>query len=117
MSRLLRSIVLSCVAAVGLGLSGCQSGTPAPTEAQAGDVRRGYEPRLGDVLFQSLPHEPLTDAIEGASKSPFSHCGIIDRKGERFVVLEAIGPVKETDLDEWIRRGRAQGFAAYRPQE
>lgn len=81
------------------------------------DVRRGYEPVAGDVVFQSLPHNPLVDAIEGASGSPYSHCGIVATKEDAFVVVEAIGAVIETDLDEWLRRGRQQGFAVYRFEE
>jgi hypothetical protein len=30
------------------------------------------------------------------------------------VVLEAIGPVQETPLDEWIARGRSSYFAPFR---
>ncbi len=78
------------------------------------DPRQGYQPTVGDVLFQSLPHSPLVDAIEGATGSPFSHCGIIVRHDRRWFVLEAIGPVKETPLNAWIGRGRLRGFAAFR---
>ncbi len=79
-----------------------------------GDVRQGYEPRVGDLIFQSLPHGPLTDAIEGATKSPFSHVGIVTRVDDRWMVLEAVGPVVRTGLDEYLRRGRGGGFAVYR---
>jgi len=80
-----------------------------------GNVRGDYMPQVGDVLFQSLPHNELTDAIEGASKSPYSHCGIVVRRGEAWLVLEANGPgVREIELDRWIRQGRGAGFATYR---
>ncbi len=51
----------------------------------------GYEPREGDVAFQSLPHNPLIDAIEGSTDSPFSHCGILHRGSSGWLVIEAIG--------------------------
>src|SRR5687768_12547847 len=76
-----------------------------------------YDPMEGDILFQSLPNAPgmdLVDAIEGATESPYSHCGIVTRDGEEWVVLEAIGPVKETPLQEYIQRGRDHEFWAYR---
>jgi hypothetical protein len=73
-----------------------------------------YEPREGDVLFQSLPHGELVDAIEGITKSEWSHCGVVMRKGSSWVVVEAIGPVRETPLPLWIPRGRGGHFAAYR---
>lgn len=73
-----------------------------------------YEPAEGDVAFQSLAHHPLIDAIEGATESPFSHCGILHRAGAGWVVVEAIGPVKETPLAEWIAQGRKKRYAVYR---
>lgn len=88
--------------------TGCRSGNndaTAPTK---------YEPQAGDFVFQSLPHNPLIDAIEGSSGSPFSHCGIVKRRGEQWVVIEAIGPVKETTLSWWIAQGRGKAYAAYR---
>ena len=82
-----------------------------------------YEPQAGDFLFQSLPHNPLTDAIEGSSGSPFSHCGIVKRRepdskyASPWVVVEAIGPVKETPLPWWIAQGRGSAYVAYRLRE
>lgn len=73
-----------------------------------------YEPQEGDVLFQSLPESPLVQAIEGATHSPYSHCGLVTRVGERWVVLEAIGPVRYTPLEAWIGQGRDARFDAYR---
>ena len=83
---------------------------------------RDYEPKAGDFLFQSLPHNPLIDAIEGSSGSPFSHCGIIKMRAvttpheAEWVVIEAIGPVKETRLPHWIAQGRDSAYVAYRLQ-
>ena len=73
-----------------------------------------YQPQPGDFVFQSLPHNPLIDAIEGSSGSPFSHCGILKQRGDQWVVIEAIGPVKETTLAWWIAQGRDKAFVAYR---
>jgi hypothetical protein len=92
-------------------LAGCH-----PAEWTAA-VPSQYEPAAGDFVFQSLPHNPLIDAIEGSSDSPFSHCGIVKRRGEQWVVIEAIGPVKETTLSWWIAQGRGQAFVAYRLRE
>jgi hypothetical protein len=77
----------------------------------------GYEPREGDVVFQSLPHNPLIDAIEGCTESPFSHCGILHRSRDAWVVIEAIGPVKETPLEAWIAQGREGQYTAFRLRE
>ena len=53
-----------------------------------------YQPHEGDLLFQSLPMNPVVQTIEVASRSPYSHCGIVVKKNDQWFVLEAIGPVK-----------------------
>jgi hypothetical protein len=73
-----------------------------------------YFPQEGDVVFQSLPYDPLVVAIEGATDSPFSHCGLVARRNGRWIVIEAYGGVEETPLWSWLARGRGGGFAAYR---
>ncbi len=101
MSRLFA--LLTCLA-----LTGC------PVAKKSASVPPQYHPALGDFLFQSFPHSPLTDAIEGCSGSPLSHCGIVKQTEGKWVVIEAVGPVKETPLSEWIAQGRDNAFAAYR---
>lgn len=73
-----------------------------------------YTPQEGDIVFQSLPHNPVIDAIEGCTKSPYSHCGIVVRNKRGWWVLEAIGPVQEGPLTRWIAQGRDRQFAVYR---
>lgn len=97
-------IAMACVA-LSLLAGGCNLGTPSEA---------AYDPREGDIVFQSLPHNPLIDAIEGATESPFSHCGILHRGSGGWLVIEAIGPVKETALDSWIERGREHRYTAFR---
>jgi len=72
--------------------------------------------KTGDLVFQSLPRNPIVDAIEGSTGSPFSHCGIVVEKEGDLLVLEAIGPVRYTELSKWIHRGRRNAYAAYRIQ-
>jgi hypothetical protein len=74
----------------------------------------GYEPEEGDIIFQSSPHNPLSDAIEGVTESPWSHCGILRRHPKGWVILEAVGPVRETPLADWVRRGRGGEFEVFR---
>lgn len=91
-----------------LGCTSCQS-SKVPSS--------GYVPEHGDLLFQSLPNPPgldLVDAIEGSTGSPFSHCGMVFRDGEKWKVIEAIGPVQIEDLRTWVQRGRNGKFVAYR---
>lgn len=61
----------------------------------------------GDIIFQtSLSRQ--SKAIQIATKSKFSHCGIIfqlDTGKSKWYVLEAVQPVKWTALEKWISRG------------
>lgn len=58
----------------------------------------------GDLIFHaSLSMQ--SKAIQVATKSKYSHCGIIYKTGSQYVVLEAIQPVKATPLKNWIARG------------
>ena len=59
----------------------------------------------GDIIFQtSLSSQ--SQAIQLATHSKYSHCGIIYEEKGRFYVFEAIQPVKTTPLDTWIARGK-----------
>ena len=73
-----------------------------------------YQPKEGDLYFQSLPRNAVVNAIEGASESPYSHCGILVRKGDEWFVLEAIGPVMETPLAKWITQARDRHYDVFR---
>lgn len=73
-----------------------------------------YEPKDGDVVFQALGKSDLRDLISGSTESPLSHCGLVFQAGGKWMVLEAIGPVREIELSSWIRQGEGRGFAAFR---
>lgn len=61
--------------------------------------------KSGDLIFQtSLSSQ--SKAIQLATKSQYSHCGIIYQEGKKWYVFEAIQPVKRTPLDKWIARGQ-----------
>jgi hypothetical protein len=62
------------------------------------------EIKNGDLIFQtSLSGQ--SKAIQVATKSKFSHCGLVFKEGPDYFVFEAIQPVKRTPLDKWIARG------------
>lgn len=79
-------------------------------------ARWTYTPMNGDIIFQSLKPAPLVIAIEGVTKSQFSHCGIVIQNGNKFFVCEAFDSVELTPLGEFLCRGRSEGFAVYRPK-
>ena len=63
------------------------------------------ELKNGDLIFQtSLSGQ--SKAIQLATKSKYSHCGIVYSNNGKFYVFEAVQPVKTTPLDKWIARGK-----------
>lgn len=59
----------------------------------------------GDLIFQTSLSEQ-SKAIQLATKSKYSHCGIIYSENRQYYVFEAVQPVKTTALDQWIARGK-----------
>ncbi|MBM3441758.1 MAG: YiiX family permuted papain-like enzyme [Bacteroidetes bacterium] len=71
------------------------------------------EIKNGDLIFQtSLSGQ--SKAIQLATNSKYSHCGIIYSDNGQFYVFEAIQPVKTTPLDKWIARGKDGHFVIKR---
>jgi uncharacterized protein YycO len=67
----------------------------------------------GDLIFQtSLSGQ--SKAIQLATKSKYSHCGLIYKEGNDYFVFEAVQPVKRTPLDKWIARGQDGKFVIKR---
>ena len=67
----------------------------------------------GDLIFQtSLSRQ--SKAIQLATHSKYSHCGIIYKVNNKLYVFEAIQPVKLTPLNEWIKRGQGGHYVIKR---
>lgn len=60
--------------------------------------------REGDIVFQTSGSGQSL-AIQLATKSPYSHCGIILKKDNELMVFEAVQPVKYTPIEKWIEQG------------
>ncbi len=74
-------------------------------------VEEGF--KNGDLIFQtSLSSQ--SKAVQLATKSKYSHCGIIYQEGGKFYVFEAIQPVKRTPLKQWIARGQGGKYVVKR---
>ena len=63
------------------------------------------EIKNGDLIFHTS-RSGQSKAIQLATKSKYSHCGLIYKDGNDFYVFEAVQPVKRTALDKWIARGQ-----------
>lgn len=67
----------------------------------------------GDIVFQTSG-SGQSMAVAMATHSLYSHMGMIRVTPSGPVVVEAVGPVKETPLRRWIARGRMGRLAVYR---
>jgi Permuted papain-like amidase enzyme, YaeF/YiiX, C92 family len=69
--------------------------------------------RDGDIIFHES-RSSQSRAIQLATKSRYSHMGILYRDGGRWYVYEAVQPVKLTPLPNWIARGEGRHFVVKR---
>lgn len=67
----------------------------------------------GDIIFQTSKSDQ-SKAIQLATKSKYSHMGIIYEYDDDFYVFEAVQPVKLTPLNEWIHRGENSHYVIKR---
>src|SRR5688572_8748400 len=77
------------------------------------DICRDLGLRSGDVIFQTSKSQQ-SNAIMWASKSFYSHVGLIEENAGTCHVLEAINNVSKTPLEEWVARGRFARFSVFR---
>jgi uncharacterized protein YycO len=76
-------------------------------------VPNNQDLKNGDLIFQtSLSSQSI--AVQLATKSKYSHCGIIYQEKGKWYVFEAIQPVKRTVLDKWIARGQGGKYVVKR---
>lgn len=106
--------ILGFLAIVILGTAAAWTAYSAWTRWAAEAAIARYQPQEGDVIFQSLPHGPVVWAIEGVTRSPYSHCGIVAKSDDQWIVYEAYRGVSATPLKAFLARGRGGGFVVYR---
>jgi hypothetical protein len=69
--------------------------------------------RDGDIVFQTS-RSAQSQAVQRATRSRYSHMGIVFHVGSRLMVIEAIEPVRWTPLSVWIARGEKRAAVARR---
>lgn len=69
----------------------------------------------GDIIFQHSASTQST-AVQLATNSYYSHCGIIIHLKGKAYVFEAIEPVGVRPIEAWIESGKEQKYAVYRLQ-
>ena len=85
---------------------------PVLAKAQ-GNQQPQYDYRDGDIVFYSGAGAQ-SDAIREATRSPYTHCGVLFSHKGQWWVLEAVQPVRSTRLEDFIRRGAPDTFRTYR---
>lgn len=92
---------LMCLAA----LIGVAEGTQPPEVAV----------QSGDVVLQASTSE-RSALIRKASRSEYSHVGLIEVAKDGVFVIEAVQPVSRTRLSAWIKRGEGGWVTVLRPR-
>jgi hypothetical protein len=69
--------------------------------------------RDGDLIFHTS-QSAQSRAIQLATHSPYSHCGILYKNTGQWQVFEAVQPVKLTPLADWVARGQGSHFVVKR---
>lgn len=69
--------------------------------------------KSGDIIFQ-ISQSNQSKAIQLATRSPYSHVGIIYKDKQQYLVYEAVQPVKLTPLADWVHRGERAHFVIKR---
>ena len=67
----------------------------------------------GDLIFHTS-QSAQSQAIQLATHSPYSHCGLLYKANGEWQVFEAVQPVKLTPLARWVARGQGQHFVVKR---
>lgn len=69
--------------------------------------------RNGDLIFQSS-NSPQALAVQLATHSSYSHCGVLFEEEGKWWVFEAVQPVSRCPLNDWVRRGKEQRYVVKR---
>jgi hypothetical protein len=72
-----------------------------------------HQLRDGDLIFHTS-QSAQSRAIQLATHSTWSHCGILYREAGQWQVFEAVQPVKRTPMAEWVARGQGGHFVTKR---
>jgi hypothetical protein len=74
-------------------------------------------PQNGDIVFQTyLGVQDI--AVMLATRSVYSHMGMVKIRGDGLpMVVEAVGPVQEIPLQDWMDRGVGKRVSLWRAQE
>ena len=69
----------------------------------------------GDVVLQASTSE-RSALIRKASRSPYSHVGLVEVAKDGVFIIEAVQPVSRTPLATWVKRGEGGWVTVLRPK-
>jgi hypothetical protein len=69
--------------------------------------------KTGDIVFQTTESSQCK-AVQLATHSIYSHCGMIYIINNKTYVYEAVGPVKLTPYEEWVQHGKGSKLVVKR---
>ena len=97
-----RSFVLSVLMTLVLG---------AWLPVHAGEL--GWQPQVGDVVFHTS-RSAQSEAVQAATRSKWSHVGMVVQGEAGWQVVEAVQPVRVVGLADWLARGEGQRYEVFR---
>ncbi len=102
-SRMYTALV-SALLILSLGsFDGC--GDAVAVKKQSSKPTRYEALQEGDIVFQQSV-SPQCAAIKAATGSVWTHVGVVIRKNNQWLVLEAVEPVRITPIDDWMARSK-----------
>jgi len=78
------------------------------------DNRADRNIKEGDIIFHESQSIAQGEELKLATKSRYTHMGVIFKKNKKFFVYEAVQPVKVTPLKKWIGRGENKHYVIKR---
>jgi len=71
--------------------------------------------KTGDIVLQAS-QSGMAESIRKATRSPYSHVGVVEVGKDGVFVVEAISPVSRTPFAKWKRRGKGGHLTVLRPR-
>lgn len=100
----LSAIFGAMVFSIGCSSANSQSPKAVPKQDSIAVVMLDTSLHNGDIIFHSSTSQQ-SSAIQLATHSKYSHCGLIFNDAGKWMVYEAVQPVKKTPLKEFVDRG------------
>ena len=82
----------------------------------AAQAKPAYVPQVGDIVFHTSTSSQ-SKAVQAATRSPYSHMGVVLFQHGKPFVFEAVQPVKYTPLQAWLDRGQGGRYVVKRPRQ